>query len=239
MERYLWLSARDRLNVLLKIAGRALFWLCATVVFAFALYLSPLKEIQNSSFCFLVMLLASFTLFVIVLKFCKTEQKYTLPLTLRICAAAGIIIFWVFLRYGPALTLSFLCTAIVLFGLSIFLALRFHEKIGSLRLGRKAIPIIVCAIFAEFAFTIYGSDKNAFILSGGLSLCFVLFCIVEINHINIRLMRYGIEEKELEQLIKQNVFPFYFNLLGMIVFSDGVRLICKLQLLKTKQQLLP
>lgn len=238
MERYLWLSARDRLNVLLKIFGRALFWLGVTVVLAYGLYLSPIKGIENSPFYYLIMLISSFLPFVIMLKFCRNAQKFTSWAKLLFCAAASIIIFWAFLRYGAALSLGFLSGAVVLFGVSMYPALKFQHKIGSLRLLSKAIPIIVCAVLAEFIFTINGIDKHAFVLSGGLSLCFVLFSIVEINHLNIRLTEYAIEEQELEQLINQNVFSFYLNLLGMIVFSDAVRLICKTQFLKSKQQLL-
>lgn len=238
MERYLWLSARDRLNVLLKISGRALFLLGVTVVFAYGLYLSPIKGIENSPFYYLIMLISSFLPLVVMLKSCKNNPKITCLTQLFFCAAASIIVFWVFLRYGLALSLSFLSGAIVLFGVSMYLALKFQHKIGSLRFLSKIIPIIVCTVLAEFIFTINGVDKHAFVLSGGLSLCFVLFSIVEINHLNIRLMKYGIEEQELKQLINQNAFPFYLNLLGMIVFSDAVRLICKTQFLKSKQQLL-
>ncbi len=237
MEKYLWLSARDRLSVLLKIFRKAMIWLGWTVLFAFLLYISPLKAVKDTLFYHLIMLFSSFALFAVTIKL--KPKKLTLPSKILIFACAGIIIFWAFLRYGLALCFCFLAGAILLFCLSLFLALRFEKKIGSLKLGNKIIPIILCSVFAEFTFMLYANDSNSYILSGGLSLCFVLFNIVEINHFNIYLTHYAIEENDLKKLIKQSVLPFYFNLLGMFVFSDAVRLISKAQLLKSKQQLLP
>lgn len=225
MEKYYWLSACDRRNVLLQTFVKSWKWIMWSIFGAFILYFLFDNLLKNSPFVYVLSLLTSLGLFLVTLKKDKLLQKSVFCYRFCYVAATSVILFWMLLFNGVLCFFLFLGLACLLFFASPLLN-KLPFELSEKKVLRLVFLIILCFLFINLGLILF-NVKNDIFIATTFCLIFMFFNAIELKQMD-KLLQKGLTEEELQNMTENWSFDMFGNYIGMLFFSDSVRFISKI-----------
>ena len=231
-ETYYWLSARDRMSVLLKAFRLSGVWVLISLATAFLLNLLLGEYFRDNPFFHITFLVSSFLLFFIAVQKPRIEARGIMLYRGLYAAATGIIIFWITVKWGILAIFCVYAAAAILFLFSAYAGLRYRSKLNGIRRPAFSAILLAAACIVEFFCNIYGI-YGCYVISLALCIIFAMHNMKEIQKYD-DFLRPARQKAQIEAPLPDWGFEMFINLTGMIFYPDAVRLVAKIT--ATKRQ---
>lgn len=222
---YYWLSARQRLRILMKAFVFAVLWclFSFSIVIGFHCWMGDF--FRDHPFFHLFFLISSFFLFAIAWK--KEKISHVNIWLYRTLYALGVadILFWISLKIGITQLLIFFILALICFFLSGYVGLVYRPNITPVKIAVYYAKCLLCAIIIDFIAILF--DIGAcYAFSFAACIIFILYNTKEIQDYDAYL-NVALQKKQISKPLPEWGFDMYINIIGMIFYPDLMRLLAK------------